>query len=80
MTVLLCIAMYMFIGAVVHGLTMDKDHDLESRATCVIVWPIILLFFVIFSLVSMFDSLTDRISSKASSLKKRVLKRFGKED
>lgn len=82
MTILLWIIgviMYLIVGSIVYGLISDNDPDVEARAICVIVWPAVLVFSVVFWLITSFDVCTNIIAGITVSLKKRIMGRFRKE-
>ena len=82
MTILLLIigvVFYLIVGSIVYGLISDNDPNVETRALCVIVWPVVLVFSVVLCLVIAFDVCTNIVAGIAASSKKRIIKRFSKE-
>lgn len=83
MTILLLIigvVIYLIVGSIVYGLFSDNDPDVELRALCVIMWPVVLVFSVVLWLVIAFDVCTNIVAGIAVSSKKRIIKRFRKEE
>lgn len=83
MTILLLIigaVLYLIVGSIFYGLVSDNDPDVETRALFVIAWPIILVFYIVLWLATALDVCTNIVAGIAASFKKRIMKRFSKED
>ena len=83
MTILLWVigaVMYLIVGSIVYGLVSDNDPDIESRAIFVIAWPVVLVFCIVFWLITAFDVYTNIVAGIAASFKKRIMGQFRKEE